>query len=420
MVRAMVVGALCVAVSVQAQEPADSLTLTRDRAIAQALAGSPLLAIAREQVAQTRAQGTQASAFPDPEIGADWAGLSRPFGFGTRTASDVSVGLTLPFPQKLLQQGSAGRSTVRSAEFAYQQQRQAVAAETAQAYDALLVALRHGRDLADARQLAADFLERTEARFAGGTVPRIDVIKARVDLAQAENDRIANERDQANARSALNRSMGRMLRLPLVPADSLALPDTPGPLDSLIDVALARRPELRGLDADRAAARSTASVAQQYFLPDLSLSLEKNAVTGSPNEYTLGLGFSVPLFFWNHQRGEVAEARHRVRELDAAYRDLEAGVEQDVRVAWASADAAIRQAAYLETELLPEAQRAYDIVARSYALGGSSALDVLDARRTLIDSENQYAEALGAANDAVFQLRLAVGEPVATVTGEPR
>ena len=41
MVRAMVVGALCVAMSVEAQEPADSLTLTRDQAIAQALSVLP-------------------------------------------------------------------------------------------------------------------------------------------------------------------------------------------------------------------------------------------------------------------------------------------------------------------------------------------------------------------------------------------
>jgi cobalt-zinc-cadmium efflux system outer membrane protein len=420
MVRAMVVGALCVAMSVQAQEPADSLTLTRDQAIAQALTANPLLEIAREQVAQTRARGTQASAFPDPEIAADFAGLSKPFRPGSRTGSDLSVGITLPFPQKLLLQGSAGRADVRSAEFAYEQQRQAVVAGTAQAYDALLVAQRHGRDLADARTLAADFLQRTEARFAGGTVPRIDVIKARVDLAQAENDRIANERDQANARSGLNRAMGRLLRLPVTPADSLTVPVATGALDSLVAVALASRPELQGLDAERSGARSSAALAQQYFLPDLSLSVEKNVVYGTPDEYTVGLGFSVPLFFWNHQRGEVAEARHHVRELDAAYRDLEAGVEQDVRTAWASADAAIRQATYLRDELLPEAQHAYDIVAGSYALGGSSALDVLDAKRTLLDAQNQYAEALGAANDAVFQLRLAVGDPVGAIAGDSR
>jgi cobalt-zinc-cadmium efflux system outer membrane protein len=208
--------------------------------------------------------------------------------------------------------------------------------------------------------------------------------------------------------------------LPVTPADSLTVPVATGALDSLVAVALASRPELQGLDAERSGARSSAALAQQYFLPDLSLSVEKNVVYGTPDEYTVGLGFSVPLFFWNHQRGEVAEARHHVHELDAAYRDLEAGVEQDVRTAWASADAAIRQATYLRDELLPEAQHAYDIVAGSYALGGSSALDVLDAKRTLLDAQNQYAEALGAANDAVFQLRLAVGDPVGAIAGDSR
>ncbi len=417
MVRAMVLGALCVASLLGAQEPADSLVLTRDQAIARALAANPLLEVARQQVAEARAQGTQASAFPDPDVNADWTGLSKPFQPGTRTGSDVSVGLTLPFPQKFLYLRRTGQAGVRSAEFAYEQQRQQVVSDAAQGYDALLVALQHRRDLSAARDLAADFLKKTEARFAGGTVPKIDVIKARVDLSQAQNDLIANQRDLANAGSALNRTMGRLLRLPVSPADSLTVPPAVGDLDSLVARALSQRPELHGLDAERAGARSSATLAQQYFLPDVSLAAEKNVAAGSPNAYTLYFGASVPLFFWNHQRGEVAEARHRVRELDASYRDLESQVEQDVRTAWASADAAIRQATYLRDELLPEAQRAYDIVASSYALGGSSALDVLDAKRTLLDAQNQYAEALGAANDAVFQLRLATGESVDIAAG---
>ena len=48
----------------------------------------------------------------------------------------------------------------------------------------------------------------------------------------------------------------------------------------------------------------------------------------------------------------------------------------------------------------------------SYGLGGSSALDLLDAKRTLLDAESQYADALGAANDARAELELAVGAPL--------
>ncbi|MGE5760196.1 MAG: TolC family protein [Gemmatimonadota bacterium] len=42
-------------------------------------------------------------------------------------------------------------------------------------------------------------------------------------------------------------------------------------------------------------------------------------------------------------------------------------------------------------------------------MGGSSTLDVLDARRTLLDAESQYADALGVANDARIDLERAIG-----------
>ena len=48
----------------------------------------------------------------------------------------------------------------------------------------------------------------------------------------------------------------------------------------------------------------------------------------------------------------------------------------------------------------------------SYGLGGSSALDVLDARRSLLDAETQYADALAAASSAQASLERAVGNPL--------
>jgi cobalt-zinc-cadmium efflux system outer membrane protein len=151
-------------------------------------------------------------------------------------------------------------------------------------------------------------------------------------------------------------------------------------------------------------------------MPDLSLGLAKNIFPDTPNSYSGSIGFSVPIFFWNHEHGEVAEARHHERELDAAYRDLSAQVDQDVRVSYANTSAAFRQAWFLRDELLPEAHRAYDVARISYGLGGSSALEVLDARRTLLDAESQYTDALGAANDARADLERAVGAPLETAS----
>jgi cobalt-zinc-cadmium efflux system outer membrane protein len=398
--------------SALAQGGADTLTLTRRAAVDTALTRNPGLAVVREQIEQARARVVQATAFPDPSVSAATT-LSGP---ASSVGTTLGVGLTLPFPQKFHLQGAVSGADLKAAQFSYQQLRQQTAAQTVQAYDALLVALRHLSDLTESRALAADFLQKTEARFEAGTAAKLDVLKARVDLAAAENALIANQRDIANAQATLNRLLGRPLGSPVVASDSLDVPpDLPG-LDVLTARAQEARPELHGLRSEQAGAHAAATLASQYWMPDLSLGFAKNIFPDTPNSYSGSIGLTVPLFFWNHQRGEVAESRHRELELAAAYRDLSAQVDQDVRVTYATAATAFRQARYLRDELLPEARRAYEVARLSYGLGGSSALEVLDARRTLLDAESQYADALGAANDARADLERAVGAPLETAS----
>lgn len=392
-----------------------ALVLSRLEAIDSALAHNPLLRVAREQVAQARARGVENTAFPDPTLSGDLTGQSGATDFRSNTGSDVGVGLTLPFPTKFLLRHRVSGADVDAAEFGLVQLQQQTASQTAQAYDALIVALRHRADLLEGDSLAKDFERKTQVRFSAGSVPRLDVLKARVELAQAQNDLLANQRDVANARAALNRLLGRPLGFGIEAADSLATPPELPDADSLVAIALTRRPELLGLARQRAGASATTALAQQYLLPDVGLSLEKNMARGAPGTYTASIGFSVPLFFWNHQRGEVAESKHHERELEAAYADLQAQVDLDVRATHAAAATALQQAVYLRDALLPEARRAYEIALTSYGLGGSSALDVLDARRTLLEAEGQFADALGAANDARADLERAVGSPLETL-----
>jgi outer membrane protein, heavy metal efflux system len=389
--------------------PRAALVLTRRDAIDSALAHNPQLRIAREQLAQVRALGVENTAFPDPTLSADLTGLTGATAFRSNTGSDVGIGLSLPFPAKFWLRHRASGADVAAAEFNLVQLQQQTASQTAQAYDALIVALRHRTDLLEGDSLAKDFARKTEVRFNAGSVPRLDVLKARVDLAQAENDLLANQRDVANARAALNRFLGRPLGFGIEAADTLAIPEELPAPDSLVAIALTHRPELLALARQRSGASAATALAQMYLLPDVDLGVSRNMAQGTPSTYTTSIGFSVPLFFWNHQRGEVAEARHRERELEATYADLQAQVDLDVRTTHAAAATALQQAIYLRDALLPEARRAYEIALTSYGLGGSSALDVLDARRTLLDAEGQYAAALGAANDARADLERAVG-----------
>ena len=390
------------------------LRLTRQEAIREALARNPTIEVATRQLAQARARVTQAVALPEPSLGVAAVGQQGALRPHSASETDLSVGLTIPFANKFRLRGQVARGDVGNAAETVRLQRQVIVFQTNQAYDSLLVALRHRQDLEEARRLTGDFLAKTDARFNAGTAARLDVIKARVAVAQAENDLIANERGVANARAALNRLLGRVLGASIEPADSLAIPATPPDLARLEALALASRPELRGLQSQRQGARAAARLAQQYFLPDLSLSVSRNFIYGEGVSYSSGIGLAFPFFFWQHQQGEVAEAEQHELELNAQYRDLVAEVGQDLRNAYATASTALRQAVYLRDELLPSARDAYRSASASYGLGGSSALEVIDAQRTLLDAQSQYAAALAAVNDAMADLERATGTSLAS------
>jgi outer membrane protein TolC len=388
------------------------LRLSRREAIAEALGRNPGLLASRAQVEQARAQGVIDTAFPDPTLAADVAGQRNVLNPGSGDSSDIGFGLTFPFPGKTGLRREIAKAAVAAAEFTLAQLRQSVASQTAQAYDAILVAVRHGDDLRQGKELSLDFLAKTKARFLAGSVPKVDVVKAQVDVSQADNDLIANERALITALASLNRLLGRTGGAPLEATDSLEVPASIAELEALEKIALSSRPELQSLRIQQQGAKAATRLAHQFWAPDINVTVERNAVQGSPSTFTTGIGFGFPVFFRHHREGEVAMATHREEELAANVSDITAQISLDVRTSYASASTALRQAVFLRDELLPEAREVYRVASVSYGLGGTSALDLLDAKRTLLDAEKQYADALAAANDAQAALELAVGAPL--------
>jgi outer membrane protein TolC len=415
-IRWGVVLALC-ATTAHAQQPPDTLRLTRAAAIRWALDRNPQLDVAREQIAQFRAIKVQAAAIPDPAVTAALDNEPGLFRSGAGGQKNVGATLDVPFPHKIRLRGQVADADVKAAEASYEALQRQIAALTAEQYDSLLVALRHRADLTEAQTLANDFLTRTKARFDAGTAPRLDVIKAQVDVAGATNDLISNGRTISDARAALNRFMNRPLGAAIVTTDSLLVPPPLPPVTVLEQEALRARPELAGLMAQRKGAGSATTLAREFWLPDITLGVSRDVSGNSgPGVFSTGLAFPLPLLFWQHTRGEVSQSEHRERELAASYRDLVAEVSQDVRVAYSAASTALQQAVYIRDELLPAAREAYRSTAASYTIGGTSAFEVIDARRTLLLAESQYADALASANTSRSDLERAVSVPLATIT----
>ena len=400
----------------------DTVRLSRRQAIATALLTNPQLDIAREQTAQVRAQRVENNGLVDPALAASYNNQTSLFNTGSAEGRTINLALVVPFPDKFRLRNTIGVANIHASEEQFRLTQQIIAAQTARSYDSVLVTRLHRRDLTETRDLALDFLRKTEAQFAAGTVARLDVIRAQVGVAQAENDLIANSRAVTNATAALNRVLGRPLGLPIAPVDSLVAPERLPTLEAVEARALANRPELRQLDHQLRAAHAIGHLTrEQAFLPDLTLGANRDYAQDAGTMYTVGLAMPLPVFFWQHTKGDFSETRHRELEIAATIKDARAAVGQDVRASFSAADAALRQLVFLRDQLLPAAREAYRVASVSYGLGRLSALDVLDARRTLVDAQRQYADALAAASSALSDLERAAGVPLSTFDpGVPR
>src|SRR4051812_17642585 len=250
---------------------ADSLRLSRRQVIAEALTRNAQIEIAREQTAQARARRVSAIAVPDPTATIGYDQISSPLAFHGAPAKPASLELDVPFPDKFRLNNKAGWADIHASESNFQLTRQTIALQASSTYDSLLVALRHRDNLTELRDLANDFLKRTQIRFDAGTAAKLDVIQAQVAVAQANTDLIGNERDVANAQASLNRTLGRVIGSVITPTDTLDLP-APLPDSSTIEqVALVNRPELRILENQQLGARASTGLAKEFWLPDLTL-----------------------------------------------------------------------------------------------------------------------------------------------------
>jgi outer membrane protein len=255
---------------------------------------------------------------------------------------------------------------------------------------------------------ARDRLQRTEQLMRLAARNREDVLGARSDVAQAEQNVERARGDADKARLTLATTLG-MQPTTSISVDTV-LPRVFDPADfdvpALVAGALAGSPVVRQRAAALSAAKHSASAARGRRLPSLSASAGYNrgmSASGygafgefNPGQnygFSFGLGVSLPLFS-RFQTSEVI-AQANANATDAEY-DLQAArltVERDVRTAIIDLDNAYRslQLAEEQVELNRERQ---ELTQERYRLGGSDFTTLQNVIDRTAQAERQALEAL--------------------------
>jgi len=195
-------------------------------------------------------------------------------------------------------------------------------------------------------------------------------------------------------------------------------------LDSVKQLALQNRPDLKSADTGRLKAQADLKLAQAYRWPDPTIGvsyLHTGNEIGGPDWFqpfypkgsssnAMGLGIasiSIPIF--NRNQGEVARARSdqlRAEFLDEAARSQ---VLQDVESAYVSFATSRDRVRLYESTYLAYARESLDIEDYAFHKGGASILDFLDAERTYRATQLVYRQELAAYLNNLAQLQTSAG-----------
>lgn len=399
--------------------------LTLEAALAEADRRNPDLLVARARLAQAREATRKAWAGYLPQVAASAsfthndteaaipAGVLGPDRIviqeQDQLAAQVEARQALLAP-RLWSAVPAARRGTEAAEASTEAARREVLLGVAEAYTGAVAFLKavgvQARQLAIARDHEAD----ARVRFEAGAVPKITLLRAEIDRAQAEQDLKRAQNSLASSKVAVATLLDRPDTLFDVEVPPPPAPPAGGDLEA---AALRDRPDVRAAERTVAAEEASRGAVRARYLPELGAFgrwqvTNASGFTGSNDAWAVGLEASWSLLDGGLREAELREASARVAEAEASRRRAEVRARDEVRRSSLDLDSATANRAKAEEQvaLARENQR---LVEASFKAGAATYLEVSDANQALLAAELAVVNESLAEQVAALRLQQAVG-----------
>jgi outer membrane protein TolC len=228
---------------------------------------------------------------------------------------------------------------------------------------------------------ARSVVSAANARYASGTAPQSDVLRAEVEVARLEAAARALVGEVRGAEAMLNTSLAVDADRPVPPLTTLAL-SQPVPSWSAIKAALTSRPELAAGRADVARADADVEVMRDMSWPMATIRTGPSYTMAEGRGWMAMVGLSLPI--WRDKlRAGVAEAQAMRSMAEADLGAMTRMIEGEAAVAVSQVQAARDRQIALNTDVLPRARMAIEPAVASYASGQLPLVSVIEAVQAL-------------------------------------
>ena len=269
--------------------------------------------------------------------------------------------------------------------------------------------------------IANESLASVRAQVEAGVANQVDLNLAQGQALAAELGVRRSERDVAGGKRRLATLLsleGDIADVELTDSLPAAAQELPG-IELLVERARETRLDLKAAASAVRAAEAETSLARRGAFPELSVgpAVERPEDEGADPLVGAGATLTLPVFDQNQAR--VAKARYGAMRERKVYEELAINVSQGVRSAADKAAASVRTAAFMETQLLPQAEQSVDLARRSYELGDTTLLSLLETQRAALQARQGYIEARLDAAKMLSDLERAAGSPLDVLLRAP-
>lgn len=381
--------------------------------IAEAVAGHPEIAAARQRYDAARQRPIQERSLPDPMMSAGYSANGAPWpgaGLGTEPTSNIGfmVSQELPYPGKRDLRASIAS---READAELQQveaARRSITARVKQAYYRLAYAYAAADVLTRNRDLLDTLLKVSENRYAVGHAAQQDVIKAQTQLSilELQLERVRQER--ATREGELNALLARPTMSAVGRPEDLQLTAFDLSLDALVAGAIDHAPMLRRdqIMVDRS--QLAVEAARRDFKPDFGLSAGYYYMGDMPAMYEFRFDVTIPL-----QRARraaaVAEQLNTAQQAKSTYDSSRLALQGRLHEDYQMASSSVRLARLYQQTVLPQARLALESSTAAYRTGSVDFLSVLTNFGTVLEYEMTYFDELVSYHTAVSRLEEMTG-----------
>ena len=284
-------------------------------------------------------------------------------------------------------------------------------------YDLLLAGKRV--DLAERyTALNNQLLEITKQRLEAGDIPELEVNLARVEVARSEGKKVEAERDLYPAKARLFALMGLPTNEEARFSGSLEGKPLAKNLGELKIWALAKRPDVRALEAEKAKGDAEIALAQAERIPNVTAglgyqrentSVEVGGVEGKNRDNLIGLKISIPIPLFDRNQAGIHEAQARKGSAENRYAFARLTAEREVDAAYARLTTAEKSLTIYSRDIIPQLEENLKLVQEAYRLGEVGILTVIEEQKKFFEVNDGYLLALYNHHTALVKLEAAVG-----------